>query len=82
MRTQLKGINIITHNITIKTENIRLSQFLKLASAVGSGTEAKFIIQEGLVHVNSEIEIRRGRKLIKGDIVEFQNEFYLVVSPG
>ncbi len=77
---QLRGTDPITLEITISTENIRLSQFLKLANAVGSGTEAKFIIQEGEVFVNSELETRRGRKLINGDIVEFQNEQYQVLS--
>jgi ribosome-associated protein len=66
------------HAVTIKTEDIRLSQFLKLANIVGSGTEAKFIIQEGEVLVNSELEIRRGRKLKDGDVVEFQKQQYLV----
>jgi len=80
MTCRLERISIITLDITIKTGDIRLSQFLKLANAVGSGTEAKFFIQEGEVSVNSEAEIRRGRKLKNGDIVAFQNEQYRVVS--
>lgn len=49
---------------------IRLDQFLKLADLVGSGGEAKVLIQEGQVKVNSELEVRRGRKLVQGDQVE------------
>ena len=38
----------------------------------------RFLIQEGLVKVNSEVETRRGRKLVKGDRVEFDSEEFIV----
>ena len=53
----------------IKT--MKLDQFLKWHNFVSSGGEAKNIIKSGLVKVNGEIEIRRGRKLVKGDKVMF-----------
>ena len=53
----------------IKT--MKLDQFLKWHNFVSSGGEAKNIIQSGLVKVNGEIEIKRGRKLVKGDKVMF-----------
>lgn len=56
--------------IKIKTESIQLDQFLKWANVVGSGGEAKNLIQEGNVLVNQEIEYSRGRKLYPGDRVE------------
>ena len=65
--------------ISVSTEYIKLDAFLKWASVVGSGVEAKQLIQEGLVKVNDEIEVRRGKKLYKGDIVEFQGEKYKVI---
>jgi len=43
---------------------------LKVASIVGSGGEAKVVIQAGKVFVNGEVETRRGRKLHQGDVVE------------
>ena len=46
--------------IPIRTETIRLSQFLKLAAAVRDGVEAKVRIQAGLVMVNGAQETRRG----------------------
>lgn len=49
---------------------IQLDQFLKLTGIVGSGGEAKHIIQAGDVMVNGEAEVRRGRKLRPGDKVE------------
>ncbi|MFW6170206.1 MAG: RNA-binding S4 domain-containing protein [Planctomycetota bacterium] len=48
---------------------IRLDQFLKLQGAVGTGGQAKIIVQLGDVAVNGEIETRRGRKLVPGDVV-------------
>ena len=38
--------------ITIKDEFIKLGQALKLAGLVGSGVEAKVVIQDGEVKVN------------------------------
>jgi len=47
-----------------------LGQALKVASLVGSGGEAKVLIQAGEVLVNGEVETRRGRRLEAGDVVE------------
>jgi ribosome-associated protein len=51
-----------------------LGQALKVASLVGSGGEAKVLIQAGEVLVNGEVETRRGRKLESGDVVEVGDE--------
>ncbi len=67
--------------IAIKTETIRLSQFLKLANLVQDGVEAKIRIQEGLVMVNAAVETRRGRKLRHGDRVAYAGEEYEVRGP-
>lgn len=53
-------------------EFIRLGQALKAAGLVGSGLEAKVVIQDGLVSVNGETETRRGKKLYPGDQAEFE----------
>ncbi|MBR5367790.1 MAG: RNA-binding S4 domain-containing protein [Lachnospiraceae bacterium] len=55
------------NSITIRDEFIKLGQAMKLAGIVGSGVEAKILIEEGQVSVNGETETRRGRKLYKGD---------------
>ena len=57
--------------IEIHTDFIRLDALLKYAAAVGTGGEAKTVIQEGLVAVNGEICTMRGRKLRAGDKVSF-----------
>ena len=67
-------------SIPIQTETIRLSQLLKLANVVQDGVEAKFRIANDEVRVNGEMEIRRGRKLRNGDVVEFNGEIYEIVA--
>ena len=54
--------------ITIKDEFIKLGQAMKLAGLVGSGIDAKMVIQNGEVTVNGEVDERRGRKLYPGDV--------------
>jgi len=54
-------------NIRINDEFIKLGQALKLANLVSSGVDAKFVINDGLVKVNGEVDVRRGRKLYPGD---------------
>ncbi len=56
-------------DVPIRDDSIRLGQFLKLASLIDSGADAKAVIAEGLVSVNGEVEIRRGRQLRPGDTV-------------
>jgi ribosome-associated protein len=53
---------------------IRLDQFLKVSRLVGSGGEAKMVIGDGLVKVNGEVELRRGRKLRPGDKVQLDDQ--------
>ncbi|MCR5829177.1 MAG: RNA-binding S4 domain-containing protein [Lachnospiraceae bacterium] len=58
-------------SISIKDEFIKLGQAMKLAGLADSGVEAKIFIEEGRVTVNGERELRRGRKLYKGDSFSF-----------
>ena len=55
-------------------EYIRLGQAMKKAGLVGSGVDAKFLIQDGLVKVNGEVDTRRGRKLYPGDRFSYEGE--------
>lgn len=58
--------------LKLKDDYIKLGQALKAAGLAESGVDAKFAIQDGLVKVNGQEEVRRGRKLYDGDIVEFE----------
>lgn len=62
----------------IATEFIKLDSFLKAVNVAGSGGEAKLLIADGLVLVNGEPELRRGRKLRPGDRVEIGGHCYRV----
>ena len=64
--------------IVLRDEYIKLGQALKAAGIVGSGVDAKIMIEEGLVSVNGEVETRRGRKLREGDQVEAEGETILI----
>ena len=45
---------------------------MKLAGLIDSGLEAKIVIQNGEVKVNGEVDTRRGKKLVPGDIFEYE----------
>jgi ribosome-associated protein len=61
---------------------IRLDQFLKSQAIVGTGGQAKLLIQEGQVQVNGEIETRRRRQLRVGDVVRVASEELTVEIEG
>ena len=60
--------------IKLRDEYIKLGQALKAGSLVGSGVEAKLVIQDGFVRVNGEICTQKKKKLYDGDMVEFDNQ--------
>ena len=65
--------------IVLAAEPVELYKILKFESLVNSGGEAKTVIDEGLVSVNGEIELRRRRKIYKNDIIEFDDVRMLMV---
>lgn len=58
-------------DVPVGGEVIRLGQFLKFAGLLDSGGNVKEAIIDGLVAVNGEVDLRRGRQLQLGDIVSF-----------
>lgn len=60
----------------IVTENIPLDKAIKFSGIAGTGGQAKMIIQDGLVKVNDEVCLSRGKKLKENDFFEFQNVIY------
>ena len=71
---------MITVNIREEDEFIKLGQALKKASLVGSGVDAKMVIQDGQVQVNGQTELQRGKKLHDGDVVTFNGETIKIVK--
>lgn len=64
--------------LEITTDYIKLDSLLKMVNIVSSGGEAKEMIIEGLVRVNGQQELRRGRKLYPGDRVNLAGHEFLV----
>ncbi len=60
--------------IKLRDDFIKLGQALKAANMVEDGVEAKYVIQDGEVRVNGEIDTRRGRKLYDGDLVSYRGQ--------
>lgn len=58
--------------IKITSEFIKLDSFLKFANLVESGGNAKGVISEGRIKVNSEVCLMRGKKLYRGDKVQIE----------
>ncbi len=66
--------------IVIKDEYIKLEQALKLTGEVSMGSEAKYLIKEGNVKVNGEVEIRRGKKLRNNDVFTYNDHDYKIIG--
>lgn len=62
----------------IRDDFIKLGQALKLSGLVESGVEAKIVVQDGLVKVNGEVEVQRGKKLVAGDTFSFDNNHFII----
>ncbi len=68
--------------VRIKDAYIKLGQALKLAGLVSSGVDAKFVIQNGQVKVNGQVETQRGKKLLENDEVCFEGNTFVIRARG
>lgn len=66
--------------IKLRDEYIKLGQALKAAGLVGSGVDAKIVIQNGHVEVNGSTETQRGKKLYDGDTVTYNGSTIRIVK--
>jgi ribosome-associated protein len=73
----MKGMREV-HTAKGSGEPIRLGQFLKLADAVELGSDVKLLLNAGSVEVNGEVETRRGRQLMPGDVITVRGERLVV----
>ena len=65
-------------DVVIKTEYIKLDQLLKFVGIAESGGHSKEIIAEGVVLVNDEVCLMRGKKIKAGDRVTLDDHCFLV----
>jgi len=63
----------------LKEEYIELFKLIKVMDLVDSGAQAKFIIADGYVKRNGEIEMRKRAKIVKGDRIEVAEAIIEVV---
>lgn len=66
-------------DVEIRDETIKLGQLLKLAGLAEHGAEAKDLLADEQVLVNDELETRRGRQLVPGDVVALEDGAFRVV---
>jgi ribosome-associated protein len=60
--------------VEISREPVELYKILKFEGMVGSGGQAKTVVAAGQVLVNGKVETRKGKKIVTGDTIEFNNE--------
>jgi ribosome-associated protein len=65
--------------VFITQEPVELFKLLKFEGLVGSGGEAKFVVSQGLVKLNGEVERQKRKKVLAGDIVEFNDQLMSIV---
>ena len=66
--------DLIMRDVILKTEPVELHKILKFEGMVPSGGVAKLAIESGDVMVNGEVETRKRKKIVTGDIIEFNGE--------
>ena len=71
------------NQVEISREPIELYKLLKMEGLVASGGEAKLVISEGEVRVNGQVETRKRKKIVSGDIISFGDEsFRVLLNPN
>jgi ribosome-associated protein len=65
--------------VVITHEPVELFKLLKFEGLVGSGGEAKFVVSQGLVKLNGEVERQKRKKILAGDTVEFNDKLMSIV---
>ncbi len=68
--------------VNIREAPVELYKILKMENLAASGGEAKYMIADGQVMVNGEIETRKRKKILPGDIVEFAGNRFQILLNG
>jgi ribosome-associated protein len=67
-------------DVVLRKEPVELHKILKFEGLVPSGGVAKLAIESGDVLVNGEVETRKRKKIVSGDIIEFNGEQLRLVA--
>lgn len=68
--------------IEIREEPTALYKILKIANAVSGGGEAKLAISEGYVFLNGEVETQKRKKIMAGDVIFFNDQYFQIALKG
>lgn len=69
-------------DVEVISEPVELYKILKFEGLVGSGGEAKQVIADGEVRVNGDVETRKRKKIVTGDVIEFAGDIMRVYRAG
>ena len=62
----------------LKDDFIKLGQVLKASGLCVTGVDAKYSVTDGKVKVNGEIELQRGKKIVPGDLIEYNGKQLII----
>ena len=65
---------VVIRKVVINIQPVELYKILKFEGMVPSGGVAKLAIESGDVRVNGEVETRKRKKMLAGDVIEFNGE--------
>jgi ribosome-associated protein len=68
--------------VVLNKQPVELHKILKFEGLVPSGGVAKMAIEAGDVIVNGEVETRKRKKMVAGDVIEFNGEKIRLVMAG
>ncbi len=69
-------------DVEINRQPIELYKILKFEGMAASGGGAKQVIDEGMVIVNGEVETRKRKQILAGDVIEFNGETIRIIFEG
>lgn len=61
-------------DVEINKEPVELYKILKFEGLAGSGAEAKALVANGQVRVNGVVETQKRKKIVGGDVIEFDSD--------
>ena len=65
--------------VELNQEPVELYKILKFEGLLASGAEAKNAIADGMVLLNGQIETQKRKKIVSGDVIEFEGEILRVI---
>lgn len=68
--------------VQINKEPVELYKILKFEGIASTGGEAKAFIDTGLVQVNGEVETRKRKKIVAGDVIACMDKQYKITLMG